>query len=400
MAQPTSKITTDSLFVKPGKVTLSGTDSTYVHGTDVVKYSCTKNPTGSTPLTFSPDDASIITQVTFVEPGEYNIALNLKDTSGTPLEDTDNITVTVLPKPVANFTFTSEGANVTEIAQGKSLKLTAVDVDHVDSYMFSCGTNSYSGKDWTIPNVNLSPGSYPFKLVVTDKAGQTAEVTKTITVVHKNWDCPIDTCPTSNPPSSGNCHNCGAPRYQPAQPQVLPASPAVNPAVPQSTGWICQCGVSNAGTQNTCTSCGTAKPGPTPAQQSTPQPQGRNVSQPENTPYMTREETLEAIQAAQSNQETQLSQSQRDGVPKSKLNPWLVGFGLIVLVALASGITYYVGKSPESVANTIKGSNIENHKGKTKVPEFKTPFQYCVEMVKGEGKTDSQAKTTCEGLSL
>jgi hypothetical protein len=113
--------------------------------------------------------------------GAYRIRLLIKDKAGNALEKAINVTLDNTP-PTVSITAPSEGA---ELSGNVSIRLTVSDINldrvflYVDNAAFNMTGTSYSW-DTTI----VGDGTHTIKLVATDKAGNSAKTSITVTTVN------------------------------------------------------------------------------------------------------------------------------------------------------------------------------------------------------------------------
>lgn len=119
---------------------------------------------------------------TNVMAGTYSITARVTDSRGA-IAISSPITVTVAGTLTADFAITGSAAG-TDIGFCESVTLTSTSLGSPDGFSWSIGGTSATA---TIPANTLIPGIYPFTLTVTKSStGESASVTKNVTIVNHN----------------------------------------------------------------------------------------------------------------------------------------------------------------------------------------------------------------------
>ena len=171
ITNPAANAGSDGTFNEDTPITLDGSTSSDNVGITAYKWAftdvTTKTLTGPKPT------------YTFTTPGVYTLTLNVTDAAGNWATDALVITVLDITKPVANAGQDQTGkvgASVTFDAGASS--------DNVDivSYEWNFGDGT-TGTGKTTTHTYTSPGTYTVTLTVKDTAGNSATVSKTVTVL-------------------------------------------------------------------------------------------------------------------------------------------------------------------------------------------------------------------------
>jgi PKD repeat protein len=205
-----SGITAQHTYVQPGwyRVTLTVADDASATGVDAEwievppntpptasftltcsGLSCSFNGTGSadsdgtiTQYAWAFGDGStgsgVTTQHTYNQPGSYPVTLTVTDNAGAPAADTRTIIVSAPnAPPMASFTLTCSGLSCSFDGAGSA------DSDGtITTYGWNFGDGS-SGSGVTVQHVYTESGSYTVTLTVTDNAGATAAIVKSVSLI-------------------------------------------------------------------------------------------------------------------------------------------------------------------------------------------------------------------------